>query len=789
MGARHRTNGTPSSERPSAWRGLGAAPLAVAALAAAVLAALPTAAAAQETGRVQGVVRDAETGEPLSAVQVRVEGLERRTASDEGGRFVLAGLPAGVRSVVVERIGLRTERREVRVPAGGSVALEVSMQTAPVAVPGIVVSALRELQSIAEVPASAAALDAETIREAGAGHPSEVLGRVAGVHVNVTGGEGHMTAIRQPITTDPIYLFLEDGIPTRSTGFFNHNALYEVNVPQAEAIEVIKGPGTALYGSDAIGGVVNVRTRPASTKPDADARLEGGPDGWWRVLGSVSDSWGAHGLRADLNLTGSDGWRDGTAYDRQSATVRWDAALGGGGSLKTVAAFSRIDQRTAGSSALFPEDFARRPELNYTPISFRDVRAFRLSTEWETRAGETALTLTPYLRRNEMDMLPNWSLTYDPAIWETENGSVGLLAMARRELPSLRGRLIAGLDLEWSPGSRFERTIEPVRDGDVFTDFAVGAPLYDYDVSFRQASPYVQVSFQPLERLRIEPGLRVDVLGYDYETRLSPTQEGSHRRPEDTSVHWVHPSPKLGLVLAASSRWNLFASYRHGFRVPSEGQLFRQGPAQRTVDLSPVRADSWEAGLRGRPLDGVNVELAGYWMPKSDDLVAFTHPDGNRETQNAGRTLHRGVELSVGADLPASLGVDAAWSYAVHTYEEWRPRPDLDFGGNEMESAPRWTGNVELAYAPAFLGGGRVAAEWERLGAYWADAANTAEYDGHDLLNLRASVPIAGRAGVFARLMNVTDERFAERATFNEFRGLELAPGRPRSLFVGLRWE
>jgi outer membrane receptor protein involved in Fe transport len=89
------------------------------------------------------------------------------------------------------------------------------------------------------------------------------------VYVSQLSGEGHSMAIRQPISTKPLYLYLEDGIPTRATGFFNHNALYEVNIPQSGGIEVLKGPGTASYGSDAIGGVVNVLTRPAPASPGA----------------------------------------------------------------------------------------------------------------------------------------------------------------------------------------------------------------------------------------------------------------------------------------------------------------------------------------------------------------------------------------------------------------------------------------------------------------------------------------------------------------------------------------
>jgi len=120
----------------------------------------------------------------------------------------------------------------------------------------VVVTGTREAQKKSEVAATVDNVSGTDIRAAKAAHPSQIMGRVPGVWVNVTGGEGHQTAIRQPLTTAPVYAYLEDGIPVRSTGFFNHNALYEVNMPQSGGVEVTKGPGSALYGSDAIGGVV-----------------------------------------------------------------------------------------------------------------------------------------------------------------------------------------------------------------------------------------------------------------------------------------------------------------------------------------------------------------------------------------------------------------------------------------------------------------------------------------------------------------------------------------------------
>ena len=68
----------------------------------------------------------------------------------------------------------------------------------------------------------------DAVREVRPTHPSQIISQVPGAAVAVTNGEGHTTAIRQPFTTNPVYLFLEDGIPIRSTGFFNHNALYHL---------------------------------------------------------------------------------------------------------------------------------------------------------------------------------------------------------------------------------------------------------------------------------------------------------------------------------------------------------------------------------------------------------------------------------------------------------------------------------------------------------------------------------------------------------------------------------
>lgn len=742
---------------------------------------------AQQTGGITGVITSAATGQVLKDVAVFLEGSSRRVLSNASGRFMISSVSPGVHFVVVERIGLASEKQQVTVTSGAAVQIDIVMDASPINISQVVVTASRGAQDRSKVPASVGVIDGAVLGNARPTHPSEVMGRVAGVYVNTTGGEGHMTAIRQPLTTSPVYLYLEDGVPTRSTGFFNHNALYEVNVPQASRIEVVKGPGNALYGSDAIGGVINVGTQRPTEARSGNFSIDGGENGYSRFLGSLSGTVNGNALRADLNVTSTDGWRDGTAFDRQSATLRWDRVFDNGLYVKTVATFSNIEQETAGTSALSRDDFKNDPTANYTPISFREVQAFRLSTAMEKQVGAGVLSVTPFFRFNSMDLLPNWSLTFDPAIWETENTSYGLQAKYAFDLPSDRGSVISGVDLDYSPGSRFEESINPTRQGAVFTSFTDGAPLYDYDVTFKQIAPYVQTMLNATERLSISVGIRADFLEYDYTNNLSVLQTGPHRRPDDASPSFSRVSPKFGVTFNVNRAVGLFGAYNEAFRVPSEGQLFRQGVAVNTVGLDPVKARSLEFGVRGVVANRFSYEVSAYRMEKEDDILSFDNATGNRETLNAGETLHRGVEVSVGTELLRGLQLDVAYSYAEHTYEKWMPRPGLDLSGNEMEFAPNEVGNFVLGYELPWLAASNLSLEWSRIGSYYEDASNENEYEGHDLLHLKAHLPLANGISIFTRIHNLTDARYAERASFNAFRGEELAPGLPRTFYTGFK--
>ena len=755
------------------------------------VASAATAAAASAQGAIEGVARSAHDNTPLPGVAVVVEGTRLGALSDADGRFHISDVPAGTHTIVARRLGLDSLKRQVEISDGATTSVELALRESAAILEPVVVSATREAQRRGESSVTIDVLDADQIRDAHASHPAQLLDRLPGVHVSELSGEGHSMAIRQPITTKPMYLYLEDGVPTRATGFFNHNALYEVNLPQAGGVEVLKGPGTALYGSDAIAGVVNVLTEPPPATPEARLSLEGGTYGYERLLATAGTPFSDGGIRADLNLTRSQGWRDGSDYDRQSATVRWDSEGASGPTAHTVLTGTHVHQHDV--YTLDQTDYDAESAVNRSPIAFRKVDALRFSSALEWDAGNSTVSLTPYARYDVLQLIPYWQLTYDPQIWDTKNYSAGLLAKYRRDFEPMRARFIGGVDLDYSPGSFTADQIITSTQGaeNIWASYQTGARQYDYDVTYRSVSPYIHAELAPTSRFKVNGGLRLDLAGYVYDTKLPPNEasDEQHRVPPSTTVNYRHLSPKLGATFDLGGGSSLYGSYRHGFRAPSQGQLFQQGSADNTVDLKPVTVDSYEMGVRGQGWGKLVYQLSAYDMIIHDDIINYVRPDNQRVATNAGKTRHKGIEASIGAQLVSELRLDASYSIAHQEYVRWSPSSTVSYGGKLIDVAPRDLASVLLTYSPGFLHGGRVAFEWGHTGRYPADPANTHFYSGHELFNLHANYYVAPSIQIFARAINLADRRYAEIATYTPFQGMQYNPGTPRTIYAGVSYD
>jgi len=640
----------------------------------------------------------------------------------------------------------------------------------------ITASRIAEPQALGATPV--AVLDADELARIGAHHVAETLNRAPGVFINRGNGAEHLTAIRSPVLTGGAgagsFLYLEDGIPLRAPGFANVNGLFEAIDDLAARVEVVRGPGGAAYGSNALHGLINFISRDPET-PEALAELEYGSFGRTRARAFAQGPLDTGAGFIGLSARHEDGWRDDAGLDRVALQARLDGSLGATNwSLRGAAV--DLNQETAtyirGFRAFEDKAVARS---NPDPEAFRDATALRAALHLHRRLNDLwRVQGAVYGRSNDM----TFRLHFLPseALERTGHDSIGAQSALVREWGE-GNRLMLGADAEWSHGYLTENQTLPG-----FGDFPQGLH-YDYEVDALVGAVFAQGRYFLTDALSLEAGARVENTRYDYATNIPAGQEGRFLRPDDRTDEFTTFAPSAGLTWRVSPGVQLFTRAARGVRAPQTAELYRLQPGQQIAGISPEELDSLEGGARLDLWGRGQAEITVFAMRKQN--VFFRDADGFNVTD--GETRHAGIELDGTFDMTNRLSLAVSGTWADHEYAFDRAvqsSSETIRDGAQVDTAPEWLWNARLVWRP--VDKAVIETEWGHVGKYFADAANTAAYDGHDLLNLRASYELGSGWQVFGGLRNLTDERYAERADF-AFGSYRYFPGEPRSVFAGVR--
>ena len=674
--------------------------------------------------------------------------------------------------------------------------------TAAFASPGssleeVVVTAARRPVPALGVPLSIGRVGPDAISLVGATHHAEILNRIPGVMIQQGSGQESLTAIRSPVLTGAgscgAFLFLENGVPVRPVGFCNVNVLYEVNTEQARAVEVLRGPGSALYGSNAMNGTVNVLQPWPQERPLMAASLDGGPSNYWRVKLAGRQE----GEHAELGVAGfyanDGGWRAMSGYHE----AKFNATLAGdwaGGPSRVDIAVTNLDQQTAGFiTGKDAYESVKLSESNPTPGAFRDASSVRLTGLVQPSIpGGATLELRPYLRSSRTEFLQHFLLGQPVEKNGQESGGL-MTSLAWGNV--LDWSVITGVDLELGHSTLKEFQENPTTGGTPPANAIRPAGLhYDYDVHSNVESMYLQAERRVLSRLRLGAGLRAEWVTYEYDNRMLDGNTDDHgvpctpsgclySRPADRTDHFYDWTPRLTLSFEITAELVAYANASRGFRPPEMTELYRLQRTQQVADLEPEELDSLELGLKGS-WPQFDFALALYDMDRSGVILR----ESNGYYVANGRTTHRGVEYDLRWRPLASLELSAAGTYARHRYDFSR---QVDGGetikaGNDMDTAPREIGRYGVEWRPRQAL--EFEAEWMTVGDYWLDAANAHRYTGHGLLNLRGLWHVVPRWTAALRVTNALDRRYADRADY-AFGTYRYFPGRPRAVFAELAWE
>jgi iron complex outermembrane receptor protein len=673
------------------------------------------------------------------------------------------------------------------------------------AIDTVVVSGSRAQAWLSETPQAIGVVNAKTLERDKPKTMGDILNRIAGVYWNDLGNEQHSMSIRQPIGTNAVYQYLEDGIPIRPLGVFNHNSLNEMNMAGASSVEVVKGAASSLYGSNAVGGAVNFLTAGASATPTAKVGVRrDNVAGFTRYDTSASDTWGPLGLRFShySSRRSRDNWQEYSYGDKDSFSLRADYALSPTSQLRATLVHTDLDAAMTGS--LFENDYRNDPGKSLNTFTYRKDKTTRMNLAWE---GETVAggmsTVTVFTRKNDHGQIPAYSIgscagqLCKGVINNNHVDSLGLDVKHQQNFAWLTSRLIAGVYVDKSDNPFVSDNLSIMRDAATgrylrytLANAANPQGVRDYQTDILNTAVFAQWEFTPLAGTRVVLGGRSDAIRYDYHNKLAPGGSVNYGAP-DESRSFSHVSPKLGATYAIGRAGSAYANVSQGFTPPEVSQLYgKTGIA----DLQPSVYNNYEIGLRWAFLQGrLKLDTALYRLDGRDTIVSYTLSPGNSENRNAGRTRSEGLELGLNYD---SGPFDARFATAIarHRYLRYQVSSTLDYSGRIMPQAPRDITSIEIGYKP--VAGARIALEAVHQGRYWMNNANTVEYAGHALLNLRASYQLARGLEAWAQVRNLMDKRYADSAS-SSYAGVgsyapnsqnQYTPGAPRSVMLGLAY-
>lgn len=658
----------------------------------------------------------------------------------------------------------------------------------------MIVTASRDDSSLKNYAGNIALIGSQSLDMVSHTHINEIMQRSPGTWISRGNGQEHLTAIRSPVFTGAgscgDFLMSEDGIALRAMGFCNANQLFSANSEQAEKIEIIRGPGTAVYGSDAMHGIINVISKSAPEQQQAGLTLEGGPHGYGRTKMSYGNRFAEHGFIVNYNATSDDGYKDDSGFEQQKINLRHDFSRQQI-EVSSIISATDLDQDTAGyitGKDAYKDD--NQKKVNNDPDAFRDATSLHLQSRISYQASEDSrLVVTPYLRDNDMEFMMHW-LPGDP-VEENGHSSIGLQSAFYHDA-SNDFRWTTGFDLEITDAYLKETQAEPG-----FRDIFPAGNHYDYDVDANIAATFAQLYWSSTSGTEVTAGLRFEHTAFDYSNNLSngsacdgsvAADECRYSRPADSKESFATWSPNLGLINHLSEQLSVFANISQNYRAPQANELFRLQNGNMSTDLDPVKLNAFELGTR-HTVNALYYELTVYAMKKEN--VIFQ--DIARRNINDGETDHKGIELELSYQLPHDFDIATYFTYAKHTYANnidlLAADPDAGYKlkGNDIDTAPRHYGSAQLGWD--YSSASRVELEWVHMARYYTDPDNLHRYEGHDIFNLRFSQQISKNFSAALRVTNLTDEDYAERADYTSFQGDRYFVGEPRSVYLSLKAE
>jgi len=680
----------------------------------------------------------------------------------------------------------------------------------------IVVTARKRDESFRDVPMAVNVFNEQAILDAGITRPADFVAMVPNMTLVETQNAGNafvvLRGISQARNSEPSVAVLIDGVLETNPAEFNKE-LFDIS-----QIEVLKGPQGALYGRNAIGGAILIRTRDPGDELEGRVRLGFGNGSSKRAQAALSGPVGSSDewkFRASLSWLDTDGfipneYLGGKVDPAEDLSGRlrllWQPGENFTGDLRF--AFSNLDTRAL--YFVIPRDDEANPFSSFTtppdandvtsPIQLdnpgengRDLYSGSLKLDFGTGAG-TLTSVTAYNTTKEI--LTGDAYDFRPAatsvnmalfgndLTQSQYLNVKILSQELRLTSPSEGRRFS-----WIAGAYYVHTKRFISTGNMIDTGNGVFPVYrtpstnplNPQVGFRANGATFLADSQKNDAwalfadvtVELTPELEFDAaLRYDSDLRRNTTETPAEFLPDPAAFtgeirkhRWSELQPKAILRWKPDEDVTLYTSWSRGFR--SGG--FNQTGVGAVADAAGVAgvndlfnaevADTFEVGAKARTPSGRFSGGVSLYSTESTNGYFFVFLPSN-STQNLGNldSKLKGFEVELNARPTGWLELSAAYGY---TDSRITAMEDPSVIGNEAPLVSRDTLNLGAQVSQPLSAGLELLlrADWQRIGRTWWEPYNTTSRDPVSLLDARAGISGANWS-VTAWGRNLTDKRY-----------------------------
>ncbi len=543
----------------------------------------------------------------------------------------------------------------------------------PVEMEQMVVTATKTEEKISDIPASVSVIYGEEMEASGARVIQDALHHVPGIMLNDVSGNGTLTMMTMrgmPHGNSQYILVLVDGVPQNTSSDIVRWAA--IPMENVERIEVIRGPASALYGMNAMGGVINIITKKGKPEKEYSISAGYGSYGENKQKAAFSGAVGSFGYNFGVVRRESDGWRDENNHFEQYNTFgKFSYDFNENSSLSLNLAYSDWDHEWPENIPIEEYKAGRREDGVYKHGKEKNKQTDD-ALIYEHRFNEQ-FKITNRLYTQSVDN--EWKAIVDIIDQDLDSLRIGdeIQFEIDHDLLERKNKIVMGYHYE-------HQDVDVIRRFSQYfpVPFLIGKKMVDNETTRQIHSGYFQDIFYLSKPIILTAGLRYDYVTFDFDNNLDPSLSG-----EDTMDHW---SPKVGLTIKPIEQLSLFANVSTGFKTPTASQVARYS------ELDPEKAVSYEVGIRASLFNRFVFSMAYYQTDLTDQLTYVAdpvNPVGFRLT-NAGESEMDGFELELTYFILENLSFFANYNYNKSEFTDfYDEKMGVDYTGNDLAWQPK----------------------------------------------------------------------------------------------------